>query len=158
MKTVPYYFTHSTWVECEIKNGASCVAYRLGANGLPVGEPVAPGGLMFRGRLMMAAAGTIPVYGFNFKMFPFAGRRRGMMHLRIGAVSTASIIANLPSLWQGQWFPEGIHDFHASEVNISFGSPMPFQVSGDAMGYREKLTLGVAREQVEMVDFTGLVN
>ena len=157
-KTVPHYLTHSTWVECEIKNGASCVAYRLGADGLPSGEPIAPGGLIFRGRLMMAAAGTVPLYGFNFKMFPFAGRRRGMMHLRLGALSTTSVIANLSSLWKGKWFPEGLNDFHAREVKIDFAKPMPLQVSGDAMGYREKLTIGIAREQAEMVDFTGLVH
>jgi len=157
-KTAPYYLTHSTWVECEVKNGPSCVAYRLGPDGLPVGEPIAPGGLVHRGRIMMAAAGTIPFYGFGFKIFPFAAKRRGMMHLRLGAIPTTSIIGNLPKLWQGKWFPEGMFDFHAREVTIKFNRPMPFQLSGDAMGYREELTIGTAREQVEMVDFTGLVN
>jgi diacylglycerol kinase family enzyme len=125
---------------------------------MPWGEPIAPGGILFRGRLMMAAAGTVPYYGFGLKMFPFAARRRGMMHLRLGAVSTPVVIANLPKLWQGQWFPKGIYDFHAEEVTIRFGHEMPFQVGGDAAGYRETVTLKMAREQVEMVDFTGTVN
>ncbi len=157
-KTVPHYLVHSTWVECEVKNGDGRVAYRLGPDGTPMGPPIEPGGLIFRGRVMMAAAGTIPFYGFEFRMFPFAGRRRGMMHLRLGAVSTPVVLANLPKLWQGKWFPKGIHDFHASEVHVSFARPMPFQIAGDAAGYREKLSLSVSDEQLEMVDFTGAVN
>jgi hypothetical protein len=35
---------------------------------------------------------------------------------------------------------------------------MPFQIAGDAEGYRDEVTFGVAREQVELVDFTGLKN
>jgi diacylglycerol kinase family enzyme len=81
-----------------------------------------------------------------------------MMHLRLGAESTPVILANLPKLWKGKWFPRGIHDFHAQEVHISFGRPMALQVAGDAEGYREQLTLAVAPEQVELVDFSGAVN
>ncbi|MFZ5469223.1 MAG: diacylglycerol/lipid kinase family protein [Myxococcota bacterium] len=158
LRTVPHYLLHSTWVECEVVNGKGRVAYRLGPDGLPVGEPIEPGGTLFRGRLMMAAAGTIPFYGFEFKMFPFAARRRGMMHLRLGAISTPVILAHLPKLWTGKWYPKGLYDFHAQEVHIRFGRPMPFQVAGDAEGYRDEVTLGVASEQVELVDFTGVVN
>jgi diacylglycerol kinase family enzyme len=68
------------------------------------------------------------------------------------------VLAHLPKLWKGRWFPEGIQDFHASEVTIRFQRPMPLQIAGDACGYREELTLSVAREPVEMVDFTGLLH
>jgi diacylglycerol kinase family enzyme len=157
-RTVPYYLTHATSVECEVINGGRSEAYRLGPMGEPVGEPVARGGLIYQGKLMMAAAGTIPFYGFDFRMFPFAAKRRGMMHLRLGDVSTPTILANLPKMWKGRWFPEGIHDFHASQVQIRFSRPMPLQVAGDAAGYRDELTLSVASEPVEMVDFTGTVH
>ena len=158
LKTIPHCLTQSTWFECEVINGRSRAAFRLGPDGLPVGDPIGPGELLYRGRLMMAAGATIPYYGFGFKMFPFAGRRQGMMHLRLGALSTPRILANLPQLWKGKWFPEGIHDFHAQEATIHFGRPMPLQISGDAAGYRDQLTMSVGREQVELVDFTGAVN
>lgn len=157
-KTVPHYLTHSTWVECEVTNTSTQAAYRLGPNGKPVGEPLAPGEVLFRGRLMMAGAATMPYYGYGFRMFPFAGQRRGMMHVRLGQVPTTAILANLPKLWEGRWFPEGIHDFHAKEVTIKFERPMPFQVGGDAAGYRETVKLSVAPETVELVDFQGTVN
>jgi diacylglycerol kinase family enzyme len=157
-KTVPYCLTHSLSVECEVINGSRGEAYRLGPMGEPVGEPIAPGELIFRGKTMMAAAGTIPYYGLELKMFPFAARRRGMMHLRLGNVSTPVVLANLPKLWRGRWFPEGIQDFHASEVQLRFARPMPMQIAGDAAGYRDEMKLAVATEPVELVDFTGMVH
>jgi hypothetical protein len=106
---------------------------------------------------MMAAAATIPFYGFGLKMFPFAGQRPGMMHLRLGAASTPAILANLPALWKGRWFPRGIQDFHAKEVLIRFERPMPLQISGDAEGYRAEICFGIASGQVELLDFNGIL-
>jgi len=156
-KTVPHYLTNSTWVECEVINGAS-EAYRLGSDGRPVGEPVAPGEAMFRGKLMLAGAATMPFYGYGFRMFPFASQRRGMMHVRLGQVPTTQVLANLPKLWNGRWFPEGIHDFHAKEVTIRFARPMPLQIGGDAAGYRDQVKLSVAPESVELLDYHAAVN
>jgi diacylglycerol kinase family enzyme len=107
---------------------------------------------------MGAAPPTAPFYGFELKLFPFAAKRRGMMHLRLGTVPPLKILANLPGLWNGTWFPEGVLDFHASDVNIHFARPMPFQISGDAEGYREDVRLQVSPEPIEVVDFTGTVN
>ncbi len=158
MKTVPHYLTHSTQVECEIVNGKGSVAYRVGPDGLPMGEPVEPGGLIFRGNLMMAAAATAPFYGFELKMFPFAAKRRGMMNLRFGTLPPLKILANLPGLWAGTWFPEGMYDYHCSDVSIHFARSMPFQIAGDAEGYRDDVRFQVAPEPIEVVDFTGTVN
>jgi diacylglycerol kinase family enzyme len=157
-KTVPHYLTHSTYVECEVLNGRTHEAYRLGPDGSPVGAPVAPGEVLFRGKLMMAGAATMPFYGYGLKMFPFAGQQRGMMHLRLGQVHAASVLANLPKMWEGRWFPEGLHDFYAKDVTIRFAKPMPFQIGGDAAGYREEVKLSVAPESVELMDFHGSVN
>jgi diacylglycerol kinase family enzyme len=73
-------------------------------------------------------------------------------------VATASVLANLPKLWNGRWFPEGIHDFHAREVTIRFAQPMPLQIGGDAAGYRDEVQLSVAPETVDLLDFNGAVN
>ena len=37
---------------------------------------------------------------------------------------------------------------------MNFDRPMPFQVGGDAEGHREKVTLGIARRSVELLDYT----
>lgn len=155
-KTVPYYLTHSAAVECEIINGRG-LAYRMGPDGKPAGEPVKPGEILYSGPLKMAAAGTVPFYGFELKMFPFAGKRRGMMNLRVATVPATAILANLPRMWAGQWFPEGIKDFLTQEAFVHFSRPMPLQVAGDAEGYRQDLHLEVSPEPIEVVDFAGAV-
>jgi diacylglycerol kinase family enzyme len=157
-KTVPHYLTNSTWVDCEITNGRAGEAYRVGPDGNPVGTPIAPGQTIFKGRLMMAAAATMPFYGYGFRMFPFAGERRGMMQLRLGQLHAPNILANLPKLWAGRWFPEGIQDFYAQEVHIRFAKEMPFQIGGDAAGYREEVKLSVAPEAVELLNFHGAMH
>lgn len=157
-KTVPHCLMGSSVVGAEVFNGKTSAAYRLGPDGLPVGEPIAPGGLIYRGNLMMAAASTIPFYGFALKMFPFAGKRRGMMNLRLGMLPTTKILANLPKLWAGTWHPEGLMDFHCADATIKFDRPMPFQIAGDAEGYREEIRFQVGPEPIEVVDFTGAVN
>ena len=156
-KTVPYYLTHSTWVDCEVIN-EGVTAYRCGADGLPRGETIPTGGTIYKGPLMMAAAGTIPFYGYELKMFPFAAKRRGMMNLRIGSLPATSIIANVRGLWNGTWHPEGMMDFHCSDVRIKFARPMPFQIAGDAEGYREEVRFTVAPDPIEVIDFAGSLN
>lgn len=157
LRTIPYYLTNSTYTECEVING-NTAAYRLGSDGHPVGEPIAPGELIFRGRLNLAAAGTAPYFGFGMKAFPFAGMRRGMMHLRLCAVPVSRVLLNLHKQWAGRWFPDCIQDFHAADVTINFARPMPLEIAGDAEGYHESVHLDIAPEQVELVDFTGSVN
>jgi diacylglycerol kinase family enzyme len=152
-KTVPHYLTNPTRVECEVTNGQAGPAFRVGPDGRPVGEPFAPGARLFKGELIMAAAATMPYYGYGFRMFPFAGQRPGMMQLRLGQLNPPHVLANLPKLWAGRWFPEGLHDFYAREVHLRFSRPMPFQIGGDAAGYRREVTLGMAAESVELLDF-----
>ena len=156
-KTIPHFAMNSTWFDAEVVNNDG-EAYMIGADGQPTGRSFAPGETMFKGRVMMASAGTIPFYGFELKMFPFAGRKAGYMNLRLGAVSTINTIANLPKLWNGTWRDAGIHDFYAKDVSIKFARPMAFQIGGDAEGYRENVRLQVASEPIELVDFTGAVN
>lgn len=155
-KTVPYYLVNSNAVECEVVNGPS-LAYRMGPDGTPT-ETFEPGATLYKGPVMMAAAGTVPFYGFELKMFPFAGKRRGMMNLRLGTLPATSILANLPKLWQGQWFPEGLRDFLVKDATIKFDRDMPFQIAGDAEGYRNEVRFQMAPEPIDVVDFTGTVN
>lgn len=153
LKTVPHYLTNSNSVDCEVVNQGA-VAWRMGPDGAPA-ETLQPGQTLYRGPLMMAAAGTVPFYGYELKMFPFAGKRRGMFHLRVGTLPTTQILANLPGLWKGTWFPEGLHDFLATDVTVRFSRPMPFQMAGDAEGYRDEVRVQLSPESIEVCDFSG---
>lgn len=156
LRTIPHYLFNSAAVECEVINGARS-AFALDADGT-VKQEIAPGECLYRGKLNLAAAATMPFYGFGMKAFPHAGTRRGMMHLRLAAVTCTEVLAHLSPLWKGRWFPSSILEFHASDVTIRFDRPMPLEVAGDAGGLRQSVRIDIAPEQVELVDFTGAVN
>ena len=104
LRTLPYVLTHRLSSEVEVRNVADVPAYRLDSSGRTVGE-VAPGEVLYRGPAMLVAAGTIPFYGYALRMFPFAGQRKGYLQLRLGTVNPLAAVANVRSLWRGEWFP-----------------------------------------------------
>ncbi|HEY8206289.1 MAG TPA: diacylglycerol kinase family protein [Myxococcaceae bacterium] len=155
-RTLPHYIAHSAKKDMELYNGRG-VAYRLGRDGNPVQE-FQPGELMFRGAVRLAAAGTMPFYGFGLRAFPFAGTRRGMMHLRLLQCSTTEILTHLPGFWAGRYFTPTMGEFMVSEATMRFDGTMPLEVAGDACGYQSELHLEMCPEQVELVDYTGSVH
>jgi len=155
LKTLPHYTVHRKPVQGEIVSEGR--AYKLGPDGAPT-HTFEPGDVIYRGGLNVVAAGTVPCYGFGFKMFPFAGKRRGFFQLRASAVSGATCVANLPSLWKGTWRHPGVHDFMVEKATVRFERPMPLQVGGDAEGVRDSVALGMADKTVDLVDFTATLN
>ncbi len=138
---------------CEIVN-AGRPAWRLDASGRRVGPAIAHGELLFAGPCMMAAASTVPYYGLGLKAFPWADRAGGMMQLRVASsIGVATLVLNLHRIWSGAFAHEGLLDFHADRVALRFERPMPLQVGGDAEGWRDAVTFGMAAEPVEIVDF-----
>jgi diacylglycerol kinase family enzyme len=153
LRTLPQALIRPLTTGCEIRNRGPSAAYRLGPDGQPA-ETIAPGELLFRGPAMLAAASTIPYYGYGVRMFPFAGLQPGRMHLRVGVVKPLSVVANLGGMWRGEWFPPEVKDFLAAAVDIRFDRPVPFQIAGDAAGPRSQVSLAVAPERMSLVDFS----
>jgi len=133
------------------------LAHRLGPDGKPIGGPLGPGSLLYQGPALIAAASTVPYYGYGLKIFPFAGSRRGMFQLRIANVPIAKIVPNIyPALWNGTWFPEGMFDFLAEDVEIKLDRKAPFQIGGDAEGYRDYVRFTMWKNTVELLDFNAV--
>jgi diacylglycerol kinase family enzyme len=153
LRTLPQALVRPLTAECEIRNRGATRAYRLAPDGTTVAT-IAPGELLYRGPAMIAAASTIPYYGYGVRMFPFAGVQPGTMHLRVGVVEPLAVVSNLGKMWRGEWFPPAIEDFLATGVEMRFERPMPFQLGGDAAGPRSDVTLAVAPEQLSLVDFS----
>jgi hypothetical protein len=151
-RTLPHYVVHRRMPEVEIINQGG-TAFRLDPLGQPMGEPIEHGELLYRGPLKIVAAGTVPDLGFKLRFFPFAGRRRGKMHLRLFAGKYRAVLARLPTVWRGELFPEGTFDFFCDRVSLSFDQPMPLQIGGDAKGYRDSLNLGIADRTVDLLSF-----
>jgi diacylglycerol kinase family enzyme len=152
-RTAPRMLRRQPPVEVEVVNTGS-PAHRLDHEGNRVGDLIDPGQLLYRGPCKIVAAGTVPHLGFKVKFFPFAGRRRGMMHLRIADPPPLhSLLAHMPSIWRGTYFPPGTHDFFCDRVKIRFSRPLPYQVGGDAEGSRDEVSFGMAKRSVELVSF-----
>lgn len=152
LRSAPRYLLERRPAYCEIVNTGRA-AWRLDAHGRQSGPAIAPGELLYAGPCLMAAASTVPFYGFGLKAFPFAASRAGMMQVRVaGNIPVSALLANLPRIWSGNFSHPGLADFHAERVHVSFERPMPLQLGGDAAGWRDEIGLGMARP-VELVDF-----
>jgi diacylglycerol kinase family enzyme len=138
---------------CEIVN-VGRPAWRLDASGERIGRPIGHGELLHAGPCMLAAASTVPYYGLGLRAFPFADRAPGMMQLRVlTRIDVSTLVLNLPRIWAGGFAHEGLLDFHAERVALRFERPMPLQIGGDAEGWRDELSFGMAPDAVDLVDF-----
>ena len=138
---------------CEIEN-VGRPAWRLDGAGDRVGPPIRHGELLYAGPCLMAAASTVPFYGLGLRVFPFVGRASGAFQLRVASeIGIPTLLWNLPRIWSGDFRHPGLLDFHADRVALRFERPVPLQVGGDAEGWREEISFGMAANPVEIVDF-----
>ena len=152
-RTIPGYAFQRGVPHVEVVNLGS-PARQIGPDGKPLGRDIARGEVIYRGPCRIAAAGTVPCYGFGFRMFPYARKSAGRFQLRISAMSLPKMLAQFPRIWRGQSPRSGLLDFHCDKVQIAFDREMPLQVGGDAEGSRKQLTVGMAGEPLELIDFT----
>jgi diacylglycerol kinase family enzyme len=151
-KSLPYYLSHRKMPEIEVVNTGS-TAFRLDSNGRPVGHAIETGEVLYCGPAKVVAGSTLPHFGFDLRFFPFAGRRRGNMHLRIFSGSALGVLTHLRQTFRGTYFPKGVSDFYCQSVHIRASQPMPLEIGGDPCGERSELNLKIADRPVELVSF-----
>ncbi|HEX4386653.1 MAG TPA: diacylglycerol kinase family protein [Myxococcales bacterium] len=151
-RTIPTYAFGGSVPNVEVVNLGG-PAQQLGPDGKPVGREIQRGEILYRGPCKIAAAGTVPNYGFGFQIFPHALSAPGKFQLRLAAISVPKILTNLRTLWSGGTAPSGIFDFHCDRVLVKFDREMPLQVGGDAEGYRREVVLEMAERPLELLDF-----
>jgi diacylglycerol kinase family enzyme len=153
LRSAPRYLAERRPSYCEIVN-VGRPAWRLDGMGRRVGRAIAHGELLYAGPCIFAGASTVPYYGLGLRAFPFAEAAPGMMQLRVAArIPVGAILMNLRSIFSGEFAHECLLDFHADRVALKFERPMPLQVGGDAEGWRDEVTFGMAASPVEIVDF-----
>jgi diacylglycerol kinase family enzyme len=153
VRSIPRQLLSRRPTYCEIVN-VGRPAWRLGANGARLGRAIGHGELLYAGPCMLAAASTVPYYGLGLKAFPYAEQAPGMMQIRVAtSIALPTILSSLPSIWSGAFAHEGLVDFHADRVVVRCEKPMPLQVGGDAEGWHDEVTFGMAPAPVEVVDF-----
>jgi diacylglycerol kinase family enzyme len=150
-RTIPRFLMERQVPNVEVIN-LGAPAQQVGPDGSAIGRPIGRGEILYRGPCRIAAAGTVPCYGFGFRIFPHALRSPGRFQLRLTALSIPRLIANVPAIWRGQT-PSGLLDFHCEKVAVRFDREMPLQVGGDAEGYRREVVLSMAAEAIQLLDF-----
>ncbi|RME28126.1 MAG: diacylglycerol kinase [Deltaproteobacteria bacterium] len=126
-------------------------AQRIGPDGRPEGDPIDTGEIIYQGPATMIGAASTPLYGAGMKMFPFATSRAGRFQLRIAALTPLEAARNLVPLWKGTLRHERLQDFWVDRVRLVFDEAMPYQLGGEARGYRQEMTFGLAEHPVTLV-------
>lgn len=128
-------------------------AWRIGRGGERIGAPIARGQVLYRGRCSIASGSTIPYYGLGFKLFPYAQAMPDRFHLRCASSSAVEILANLPSLWRGDYASDSIGDFLVDKVELRLERPAPIQIGGDLQPIpRDRLVLSLAPRAVTVIN------
>ncbi len=140
-----------------VRVNSSYPAYRIvNVNGVDQEIYIDQGNNLYDGAAPLICVGTIPSVGYGITMFPFASKRPGYMHLRISAVPLSVCLSNIyPSIWQGRFRHKKLFDFLVKDVTIESDESLPFQLGGDAMGYKKRLYFKTSRVPVAMAKLYG---
>jgi diacylglycerol kinase family enzyme len=112
------------------------------------------GSVLYEGPSSLVSIGSIPCFGYGFQMFPFLkDRADAKLQLRVCCASVWPILANLyPGLWKGRYRGPEVTDFLVDQVTIESEENLPYQVAGDARGYRKKVSFGLAENCIQAVE------
>jgi len=125
--------------------------YGVDARGRPNRLDVPPNGILYDGPAGVASVGTCPEFGYRFRAFPFAERMPGFVNVRVFSRSVLGAVTAIPRLWRGDHPLEGMHDWLATHVRMTFSRPVPLQIGGDAHGEYRTVDYRVAPCAVRMV-------
>lgn len=140
-----------------VRLNSSFPAYRIvNINGVDQEIYIDQGHHLYDGVAPLICVGTIPSIGYGITMFPFANKRPGYMHLRISAVPISVCLSNLyPSIWHGRFRHKKLYDFLVKDVTIESDESLPYQLGGDAMGYKKRLYFKTSKKPVAMAKLYG---
>lgn len=120
-------------------------------DGTDIEELIPANSLIYEGNAATAVIGSIDYFGYGLKMFPFASRKPGFVHLRVSALGPISTMFNLyPKIWNGTFRNKLAYDFLIKEAEIESANSLPYQASGDPKGYKKKIKFSIAKEPIKM--------
>jgi diacylglycerol kinase family enzyme len=127
-------------------------AFQVGPDGRPDPTPLPAGTVLYRGPCTLAGAATIPCYGFNVRIFPYADLLPGKFHLRCTDASAFETLAHLPAVLRGSYRSPTIRDFLCDSVELRLSQPVPMQVGGDLQGERSDfMRIEMGRDPVSCI-------
>ncbi|MFO0598102.1 MAG: diacylglycerol kinase family protein [Myxococcaceae bacterium] len=115
----------------------------------------APSTTLYEGPMSIATCGVEPYWGAKFMAFPYAEAEPGRFNFRVYDRKVFTGVNNMFNLWQGRDLP-GMHDYWVTGVRLHLSRPMPYQVGGDVVAPREVLDFTLAKETVELIEWSSL--
>jgi diacylglycerol kinase family enzyme len=149
LRTLPRLLRHPPTEIQVINTGRP--AWRCDVNGREVGDVIPTGGVLYEGPSTFVGTATTPLYGYGLPMFPHATRRAGRFQVRIANLSPLEIAASLPAAWRGRLDHPRILDFYADRIRVRCRDAMPYQLAGEACGYRTEMTFSMARAPINLL-------
>jgi diacylglycerol kinase family enzyme len=116
---------------------------------------VGHGAVLYEGMVSVAGCSTTPELGSHFRAYPHAERYLGMLNVRVYDEKTLSAVTRIPRIWRGEHPLRGMQDWFATKVRMTFSRPVPLQIGGDAVGYRQTVEYEIADREIEVVDWRG---
>ena len=84
-------------------------------------------------------------------MFPFASQLTQRFQIRVIDMSAFQMVNNLYAAWNGELRHSNIHDFYADRVRIVCEDAMPYQLGGEAAGYRKELVFSMSEQPIDLI-------
>jgi len=152
VKTVPRELLKYEPIWCKVVNQGNEVYLASQSRGV---QPltIKRGQTLYEGPINAVILGTTEFYGFNLKVLPFARAKPGFMHIRIAHVKVLRAMMKTRTIWKGTAEMDGVYDYLVKDVELSLSRPMPYQIGGDAMGYRSQMRFNISELVVELMDF-----
>ena len=127
-------------------------AYAIGPDGQPDPTPLPRGTVLYRGPCTIAGGATIPCYGFNVRIFPYADLRRDKFHVRCSDASAFETLSHLPGVLTGSYRSASLRDFLVDAVEIHMQHPVPMQIGGDLLRERRDfMRIELAEEPIRIL-------
>lgn len=118
-------------------------AYQMDHLGRRIGEAIPRGEVLYHGEVTLAAASTIPYYGFRCKLFPQVESLSDRFQFRITRARPMEVIPKLNQLFSGELRPSTLWDYACTAVSIEAEDDTAYQIGGDLVGNRRKMHIGI---------------
>lgn len=106
---------------------------------------------IYEGPMRACGASSIPYWGFQVRMFPYADAHQDFFQVRCFHGGVAEIVTHLRRFWRGEIREDSVVDVLAREIKVELlDEPLPYQVSGDVSGLEREIIWRVAKHPAHL--------